>query len=131
MLFRVTIFKKIEGESDFKMISVEDFRSPPPVFPAPKLTELEGVKSVFFLGAPSHDRPTKVFAFYGVPKAKEGNVPGIVLVHGGQGTAYANWVRLWNERGYAAIAFDHFGGLPVREGDGWKRAPENDPDHGG
>lgn len=30
----------------------------------------------------------------------------MVLVHGGEGTAFAKWVRLWNERGYAAIAMD-------------------------
>ncbi|MGB2351709.1 MAG: InlB B-repeat-containing protein, partial [Akkermansiaceae bacterium] len=31
-------------------------------------------------------------------------VPGVVLVHGGGGTAYSQWVQLWTDRGYAAIS---------------------------
>jgi dienelactone hydrolase len=37
----------------------------------------------------------------------------MVLVHGGGGTAFADWVRLWTSRGYAAIAMDTCGCLPV------------------
>jgi hypothetical protein len=33
-------------------------------------------------------------------------VPGIVLLHGGGGTAFESWVKLWVDRGYAAIAID-------------------------
>lgn len=33
----------------------------------------------------------------------------MVLVHGGGGTAFAEWVRLWNNAGYAAIAMDTCG----------------------
>jgi hypothetical protein len=42
-----------------------------------------------------------------VPTAEP--VSGVVLVHGGDGTAYRDWVRLWNERGYAAISIAHEG----------------------
>ena len=38
----------------------------------------------------------------------------MVLVHGGGGTAYAEWVRLWNRRGYAAIAPDTCGYEPSK-----------------
>ena len=43
------------------------------------------------------------------PKTK---IPGMVLIHGGGGTAFAEWVRLWNARGYAAIAMDTCGSVP-------------------
>ena len=38
----------------------------------------------------------------------------MVLIHGGGGTAFDAWVRLWNSRGYAAIAMDLCGCLPVQ-----------------
>ena len=43
---------------------------------------------------------TEVFAFYASPitlgAAKEGTkFPGVVLIHGGGGTAFAEWVHLW------------------------------------
>ncbi len=58
---------------------------------------------------------TKVFAFVGIPKtaSAENPVPGIVLVHGGGGTAFAEWVAFWVNRGYAAIAMDTDGNMPV------------------
>jgi pimeloyl-ACP methyl ester carboxylesterase len=39
----------------------------------------------------------------------------MVLVHGGGGTAFAWWVRKWNELGYAAIAIDTSGTMPSQE----------------
>lgn len=68
------------------------------------------VKAVFYEGVPWKGKPTRVFAYYGVPKV-EGNakVPGMVLVHGGGGSAFVDWVRLWVSRGYAAIAMDTCG----------------------
>jgi len=36
----------------------------------------------------------------------------MVLIHGGGGTAFADWVRLWTARGYAAIAMNTCGCLP-------------------
>ena len=37
-------------------------------------------------------------------------------MHGGLGTAFAEWVKRWNDRGFAAIAIDMFGGLPAKDG---------------
>jgi cephalosporin-C deacetylase-like acetyl esterase len=37
----------------------------------------------------------------------------MVLVHGGGGTAFREWARLWAERGYAAIAMDLAGHRPI------------------
>ncbi len=71
------------------------------------------VRAVFFEGLPWYGRPTRVFAYIGMPEHKSGEkVPAMVLVHGGGGTAFAEWVELWNQRGYAAIAMDTCGSLP-------------------
>jgi dienelactone hydrolase len=74
-----------------------------------------GMKPVFYKGLPYQGKPTRIFAWYGMPDnaTKKKKVPGIVLVHGGGGTAFADWIRLWNSRGYAAIAMDTCGGVPA------------------
>ena len=71
------------------------------------------VKSLLYQGLPFEGRPTRVFAYYGRPSAPSGTkLPAMVLVHGGGGTAFESWVRLWNARGYAAIAMDVCGCAP-------------------
>jgi len=73
----------------------------------------EGVEALFYAGLPWRGQPTRVFAWYARPE-RQGNekVPAMVLVHGGGGTAFDEWVRLWNRRGYAAIAMDVTGSRP-------------------
>jgi dienelactone hydrolase len=72
------------------------------------------IRALFFSGANYQSRPTRVFAWLGMPRLSTGEVaPGIILLHGGGGTAFESWVKLWVDRGYAAIAIDHFGGLPI------------------
>jgi cephalosporin-C deacetylase-like acetyl esterase len=79
----------------------------PRVFEAPGFA-VDGVKALFFEGAPFQGKPTRVFAYYAVPEAA-GPVPAMVLVHGGGGSAFASWVKMWAGRGYAAIAMDTCG----------------------
>lgn len=93
---------------------------PPAVYPAPDFEEA-GVRALFFDGPPLDGKPTRVFAWYGAPDNGEGKHPAMVLVHGGGGTAFANWVRLWNERGYAAIAMDTSGCVPRGSYGNWER----------
>ena len=85
----------------------------PAVWPAESFRP-EGVEACFLEGAPYHGAPTRVFACWSLPRgaSAEHPAPGIVLVHGGGGTAFAEWVRLWNQRGYAAIAMDTCGHVP-------------------
>ena len=52
----------------------------------------------------------------------------MVLVHGGNGTAFADWVKLWNDRGYAAIAMDTCGSVPSK-GYGEPGGTDNRPRH--
>lgn len=81
----------------------------PQSWDAPELDE-DGVRALFYRGAPYRGRETRVFAFIGLPAAaKRAPVPAMVLVHGGGGTAFSDWVRLWNARGYAALALDTCG----------------------
>lgn len=54
------------------------------------------------------------YCMIGIPAGASAakKVPGIVLVHGGGGTAYQQWVNFWVDRGYAAIAVDTEGTMP-------------------
>jgi dienelactone hydrolase len=64
------------------------------------------MKAVFFDALDYTGSPTRVYAYIGIPAgASSGNpVPGVVLVHGGGGTAFSDWVELWTNRGCAAIS---------------------------
>ena len=85
---------------------------------------------IFIEGVPWRGRETWCFAYYGVPEwaTPSHPAPGIVLVHGGSGTAYPEWVRLWVKRGYAAICVDTCGALPIITAAGkWLANPEGGP----
>ena len=86
---------------------------------APKMEWLDDkspVRSLLYTGEPFQGKPTQVFAYYATPAtiadkpADKGPWPAVVLVHGGGGTAFSQWVALWAKRGYAAIAMD-LGGM--------------------
>lgn len=57
---------------------------------------------------------TKVFCYVGIPQdaSADNKVPAVVLVHGATGTAFYDWVQMWNDCGYAAIAMDTEGRMP-------------------
>ncbi len=83
------------------------------------------VQEVYYQGEPLAGKPTRVFAYYARPESEEGPFPGMVLVHGGGGTAFPEWATLWAKRGYAALAMDLAGCGPGR-----KRLPDGGPDQG-
>jgi len=74
----------------------------------------KGIRSFFYEGADYKGKPTWVFAYYATPKGEPpaGGWPAVVCAHGGGGTAFPEWVRKWNQHGYAAIAMDLEGHLP-------------------
>ncbi len=86
----------------------------PAAYPSETIKATEpGIRALFYEGLSYHGKPTRVFAWLGIPKVEPGKkVPGMVLVHGGGGTAFQNWVKLWMDRGYAAISMDTCGALP-------------------
>ncbi len=87
--------------------------------------------SLTYAGLPFEGHDTEVFAYYASPETLNGGTPeaapfpAVVLVHGGGGTAFPQWVSLWAERGYAAIAMD----LAGKDADG-ARQPKGGPDQG-
>ena len=76
------------------------------------------IRSLLFEGEPLNGRKTEVFAYYSTPGILNGrsgfetDLPAVVLLHGGGGTAFSEWVQMWAERGYAAIAMDLGGKRP-------------------
>ncbi len=86
------------------------------------------VHSLKYSGELYKGKPTSVFAYYASPATlgkplDSGSAPGIVLVHGGGGTAFSEWAELWAGRGYAAIAMDLAG-----RGEQRKRLSDGGPD---
>ena len=73
-----------------------------------------GMRSFFYEGLEFKARPTRVFAYYAAPEGQPpaGGWPAVVCAHGGGGTAYPEWVKTWNQHGYAAISMDLEGHLP-------------------
>jgi dienelactone hydrolase len=80
----------------------------------------KGIHSLIYAGESYQGRKTEVFAYYASPatidasagKPAAGSYPAVVLIHGGGGTAFSEWVWLWARRGYAAIAMDLSGRRP-------------------
>src|SRR5579872_7421583 len=89
--------------------------------------QADGVRAMFFDALPWHGKATRVFAWYGLPAdyVAGRKIPAMLLVHGGGGTAFASWVRIWNKRGYAALAIDTCGQVP--RGKPWERDAEGGP----
>ncbi len=89
----------------------------------PKTTWLDKsgpLRRLYFEGEPRNGQPTQVFAYCAFPEDTTVKSPGIVLIHGGGGTAFSEWAQLWAQRGYVAIAMDLAGkgpdGQPLTDG---------------
>jgi len=71
------------------------------------------MRLLIYKGLPyQENQQTSVFAYYCTPGILAGdasldkNLPAMVLVHGGGGSAFKAWAELWASYGYAAIAMD-------------------------
>ena len=99
------------------------------------------LKAIYFDALMYEGKPTRVYAWIGIPEdaSSSHKVPGIVLVHGGGGTAFKEWVEKWNAHGYAAISIAVEGQIDEREprkpGDNrrnrWKKHPWPGPSRTG
>jgi dienelactone hydrolase len=102
--------------------SLEKLTSPPAM---KWLDDSSRIRSLTYENEQFKGQTTDVFAFYATPgtirgdASKDKNLPAVVLIHGGGGTAFAQWTWLWAKRGYAAIAMDLSGRRPP--------APKFDP----
>ncbi len=109
------------------VLGLGSLTEPPARFPAEGFASEDGIEAIYFQGLPWKGRPTRVFAWLGLPERRDRRVPAIVLVHGGGGTAFREWVTKWTERGYAAISIavegqtDEAEEVPAGARRSWKR----------
>ena len=87
-----------------QVLALAKLTNPPASYTASGFTNESGMRAIFFEALPWKEKPTRVFAWLGLPAKRAGKVPGIVLVHGGGGTAFKEWVKKWNEHGFAALS---------------------------
>lgn len=86
--------------------------------PACRVVKEDSIRSLIFESVSYKGQAKSVFAYYATPAMLQGNssqekkLPGIILVHGGGGTAFREWVVMWAKRGYAALALDTRGNGP-------------------
>jgi len=86
-----------------QIVALKTLADPPKTSAAEDFPSEGDMKPIFYEALPWRGHPTRVFAWLGVPKQGR-KLPGVVLVHGGGGTAYQEWVKLWNDHGFAAIS---------------------------
>ncbi len=87
-----------------QVLSLGTLNAAPAMYTAEGFASVDGIQAIFFDALPWKGKPTRAFAWLGVPTKREGKVPGVVLVHGGGGTAFKEWVKKWNDLGFAAIS---------------------------
>jgi len=65
------------------------------------------IRGILYTGMDYKGLPTQVFAYLGIPEGvtAENPAPAMVLVHGGGGKAYLDWVKKWVEKGYVALSY--------------------------
>ena len=116
--------------------SLSKLTNAPRFYAAEGFETTEGLHAVYYEALPFRGQPTAVFGWLGFPEDCCGTVPAIVLVHGGGGTAYREWVSRWNERGYAAISIAVEGQTSVPNADDspdspWERHERSGPRRSG
>jgi dienelactone hydrolase len=111
-----------------KVLSLEELTTAPKVHPAEGFVEEDGIRPIYFEALPWRGKPTRVFAWLGIPQtdstedSASRKFPAIVLVHGGGGTAFKEWVKKWNDKGFVAISIAVEGQTDKRkqDGQGWQ-----------
>ena len=113
--------------------------SAPEIFPAEGYPSDPNLKAIYYQGLPWKGKPTRIFAWLGFPSEaqttekfpeRKSKSPAVVLVHGGGGTAFKEWVKLWNQRGYVAISIAVEGQTDERDAQdkrSWKTHSWNGP----
>ncbi len=116
------------AEDRATLLGLGQFEQAPATHPAEGFATDGDVRPIYFDGLPYRGKQTRVFGWLGVPAnaTPQAKVPAVVLVHGGGGTAFKEWVKRWNAQGFAAIAIATEGQTDVRKqsdvrGDNWER----------
>ena len=87
------------------------FKLVPAIRPMENVKMSGGIQAFKFRSAPYGEKEnTWVFAAMGTPNASmpDGGYPAIVLVHGGGGQVYEEWMLYWMRKGFVTIALDLF-----------------------
>ena len=65
------------------------------------------IHGILYTGMDYKGMPTQVFAYLGIPEGvtAQNPAPAMVLVHGGGGRAYLDWVEEWVDKGYVALSY--------------------------
>jgi dienelactone hydrolase len=133
LVLTLTLLDSARGQSSVEMPWKTEQLYQTPEFRWLKEAETSPVLSLMYSGEHYLGQPTEVFAFYASPSTLRSNkannesanptdlaestadqkFPGVVLIHGGGGTAFREWAELWAKRGYAAIAMDLAGYQPI------------------
>lgn len=115
----IVLSASLQAQNDAKpLIDLLDSKiyEVPEVFEEPSLDQGD-TKAIFYETLSFKGKPTRAFAYIGIPKSDQ-PVPAMVLVHGGGGKAFHEWVKIWNDRGYAAISMSLEGHMPDADGNG-------------
>ncbi len=76
---------------------------PQPAFEIISNDQKSNQTELFIQSIDYEGKPSKIFSILGVPESPT-PLPAIVLIHGGGGTAFSEWVEKWNDHGFAAIS---------------------------
>lgn len=89
--------------------------------PKYKVMTADSAIGIIYQGLTYKGKPQNVYAYYATPgtlsgdRSKDKNLPAVILVHGGGGTAFKEWAIMWAKKGYAAIAMDLRGNGPGKK----------------
>lgn len=80
--------------------------------------DIQGEIKAIYYRSDYNGQESYAFAFLGIPEgaSETDKKPAVLLVHGGGGTAYWQWVKEWVNRGYVALAMDLEGHVPKKDG---------------
>lgn len=70
-----------------RVLELGQLTAPPSLPAAEGFGDEPGLRPIFYAGVPWQGKPTKLFAWLGLPPNRTGNVPGVLVVRGGGGTA--------------------------------------------
>lgn len=93
-----------------ELSSVPSYRESP--YPDSKYP---GLQDYLVSGVSVNDIPSEFFVYFTLPSTPmpAGGYPGVLLIHGGGGTAYPYYVELWRDHGYAVMALDWYNQRPI------------------
>ena len=113
--------KYMQAFTDSEIFYDNSFWQKPETFTYEEITGVadplstDTIQALFYRGADFEGEQTRVFCYISFPDGASvtNKVPAVVLVHGGGGTAYKEWVKNWTDKGYAVLSYDYQGNMPL------------------